>query len=848
MSRTSSPDPTGTLVPFDDDGFSRFSRWWRRRGRRQVQTEEYSGRLDGSALHVDFHNERLVVGIQILTPDHARAEVVAVRVRDGDETRILRGTVETESVPGAHRVMVDLSEPTPTERLEVELEPDPIEGLNLTLWVRGEDPDRIHLALAEQALRQEKWRLALQRFRDYENDYTHLDPRTALGMARILQHLGESEEAAHQALRGFAGGAEGEGWRLYREVQATLEAADPEAIRRLQGEVAGWDAPSHKGTLILERTEHVTLAREGWSIRKSRSRIEIRRRAAARLLRGLDFSFDAGRESIVHTALRILHADDTVEEVPEGNFSITDSEHRNPFITVEDTKKGRWIVPDLEPGDVVEMVHHTLTRHHDARQRSRFFLSITPLHAGDPTFRSEVRFLVPPGVEPRFATRMLDGEPEEVSREDDWREWVYREERFVPRPSSGYAYETTHLRPLIACAAAGDTWADVARHGRSLSFGEEDTTEELPAVLAEIVDAEPDPVRGLALAYYWIRDRLKYASTATGNLNVGVPDRARRILEMGTGDCKDKSYLLGLVARRLDLPYEYVLVSSAAGTLFHELPGNQFDHVFIRVLVDGVWRYLDAANQVGTFGRVPPWLQGGTGLLLDGEGTLVPLPIDPPGENRIRVTETFSGIEGQWLRGSFVFEATGHHGREASERLKMGSLHLDDPRRAGQAAMENYIPYLLLHDHELEADTGDGDVFRVTGHHDRCHLVPLGDAGPRVGRLHWNAFLIPLNWRTVAPEGFHAHEVNTLMEIEVRLQGKVLADLRDTSHLEAVTNGICHVEESVTREDDALVLRRRIEIREKVVSGEMADQLPATFQAIEDASYLALAFARHPGE
>ena len=267
------------------------------------------------------------------------------------------------------------------------------------------------------------------------------------------------------------------------------------------------------------------------------------------------------------------------------------------------------------------------------------------------------------------------------------------------------------------------------------NFGSLDNEDSLPGALQDIISASQSKDEALEKCFYWIRDRLKYGAYESALKQIGSSSRAENILASGLADCKDKSYLLYLVARRLGLNLDIIAVSSKYGTAVSELPANQFDHVLVRVKTDRGWKYLDAANSLATFGDPPLQIQELSGLILNGASSIINLPKVDHRTHCLEISETFTGCEGNWLTGAFVISISGPLGRQFDEAWKSQSLSTSDPALGAQDALNSILPNLRLIDSSKLSDTSDSPQFAVSGVHRRCQMSSISTQS--TGILRW---------------------------------------------------------------------------------------------------------------
>jgi hypothetical protein len=486
---------------------------------------------------------------------------------------------------------------------------------------------------------------------------------------------------------------------------------------------------------------------------------------------------------------------------------------------------------------VIEWTYHLLCRETQVEEEPQCFILASMFDEHMPTFRATNEFIARKDWAGSFTCLYMDAEPSEKQEvRGDARIFTYSGGPYIPAKYTGFPYENNYLNPQVVCSGDGPGWPEVARDSMKRNFGDGGVEEELPTPLAVILGQTDSKAESLERAFYWVRDKIKYASLKSGHKHIGRSARAQEIVKVGTGDCKDKTYLLGLVCDKLEIPYDIVAISTSQGVLIENHPADQFDHVFLRAKLDSGWVYLDAASVISPFGNVPAWCQGMKALLLDDAGTIIEIPADRPSDNLLQITETFRVRSGTWLEGEFEFWANGHLGRVMDDRWKSYSMAMDDPVQAAQEALRLYLPSALVLESTKLSDASTSRDFKVTGKHRRCPLVALEKNTTNIGRLTWELPSLPISyWRGLQIDRLFAVDFPMEANLQVNLGGEIRRSVRDLSRLDRLTNDISRIEETVTEGNDAIEIRRSVTFEKKIIEGELVREVPATLEHIEQA-------------
>ncbi|NIO29574.1 MAG: DUF3857 domain-containing protein [Candidatus Latescibacteria bacterium] len=761
----------------------------------------------------------------------------------GDKLEFMQFEIQRQREGDILRVLVTPASRIPTTRVLLRLKnPPPDFDYRVNVKVVGSNQEDLRIVLAAH-----NWAsvgevdMAIEQLHRYE-EYNTENPTISYWFSEWYRQRGEIDKAERYALEAVSRGNIELCSEKYRSVQRVRKPHSIEEIRALQEQARQWPLGGHHGLLVIERRQQFVLGLDNCHLRKCHHLIEIRRPAAARMLRHLAFAFSTATEFILFTGMRIIHADGEAEEVPRDHFTISDHESKNILITVEDEKAGHWILPDLAPGDVIDWTYHLLCKDRQIDGAPNVFILTSLFDSFFPTFRAQAEFVAPAGQRIRFSVRNSDI-AENRTVVDGKDVVVFQSERFVPARRTGFLFENNYLNPVVICASDGIGWQDVAREALKSNFGTLPAQDELPEPLGPLIEGTDEQLSALESAFYWIRDKLKYASIRSGLGLIGQTDRARRIIEAGVGNCNDKSYLLALACRRLNLPHEFVAISTKNGVLVDNAPADQFDHVFLRVKVDERWIYLDAANPLSTFGSAPAWCQGMQALVLDNEGTIITIPVDSPEINALEISEVFDVCRDGCLCGRFRFRARGQSARLADERWKMMSLSLDDQQQAGQEALREFLPSSNVLGYSREMDTSISSEFHVSGQHSRGPLVPLGKNRNVIGTLSWEVPFLPVRyWRTLQIGRLFVVDFPMKVQIEVRLKGDPLRLVDDASSIQALDNPVCSIHEDVIQDASAMSVRRTIIFKKKFMHDDTVSLVPRCLEQIEEALQLVVSF------
>ncbi|HUU45298.1 MAG TPA: DUF3857 domain-containing protein [Acidobacteriota bacterium] len=615
-----------------------------------------------------------------------------------------------------------------------------------------------------------------------------------------------------------------------------------EELSGLRSEAADWEIGGHHGTVCLHQDQHFWLGFGTVHFTRRRQIIEVRRQAAARLMRTLHFHFTQGREALVFARLQLVRGDGTVTEVSTEHLAIVDDPDSNQAIRVESRKSAIFHLPELQRGDCLELEHALISFNPKRQDGKPDFFIMADLNCEHPCWRSEVRIECPHDWDVTALGLNGAATPEKSEDDSEWRRFDVSGQRLTYDDWGTLAVERRYLSPHVCCGWADVNWQQYAAAALETQC-HTPREEPLPAALAGVIADPVAPLEKLRCGFEWVRDRLKYMSLQSAKDRSTEPGLAEKIVAAGVGDCMDKSYLILLLARSLGFEAEYALVASEAGHLVTEIAGRQFDHIMVRVRVDDDWLYLDATVTGTPFGRIPPGLQGHAVLSLGPEPNIARVPEEDPSLNQISISELLDITSEGALTGAFEIEATGTPGSWWDDHCKSVSMTAPDPTRAGSVTLNRQLPSATLIDCEwYPFDAGEGR-FRIVGRHRRRRLVNI--RGRLIGFVDWTTPLVPIHllkqrqWRDLA-----IFPIPMSYRFEVRIASPPGWEIEGSSKLTPIEGAFGQITTEEFCDGASLNVARVITVSRRFIEGPDVARIPEFLAAWEEA--LQLAFLLRP--
>lgn len=811
---------------------------------RLLENEEfYFGRREDAAeLEIDFYVARRILFMDLVLPSSQGTKLRKVQfICDNGQTEESFG-IHAKDLGGQLKIRVLVPKLPAISKIILFLDQFEVNSsCEVRVGVqRGTCPDYKLIKSALDQFNRANYNIAYESLREYLR-MSDKNPHVYQYLADVCEMLKKDAEFEEYLLKAMVYGLGEAVSDRYHQFVISKEKNSVEAVRRVQAQSRDWTPGKHHGIIMLSYEQEYLTGLNDWSLRKVREVMVIRRPVAARMLTKVGFDFQ-GSEILLHTECRIIKEDDTIIDLPKERFVVGDSEERNIYITTDTEKSASWILPDISAGDIIEFCYHILGREGYAIGDSKVPLALISLigHPFYPTLVGTAVFKFPRDESLHYGLKdrgiKIDTSN---SQEGNYNKKSFAIHRFSPVTNTNYYYSNYYNNPVIACANRSAEWPEISEAVQLNNFGTLEASDTLPSPLQEFIEQSQTPKEAAQKTFYWVRDKLKYASTSSAIRFIGKHDRAKIIIQSGVADCKDKSFLLYLVCKQLKLETQFVAVSYKHSILFEDLPSDQFDHVFVRVRIDGRWYYLDAANRSAVFCSCPPLYQGSDALILNEECGIERIPVDAPEKNKISVTETFDRIDGDWLSGTYHIAASGNVARVVDEDWKARSLMTFDSMQGAQTVLRNFLPRTVLKSFDRISHTSHTDSFEVLGMHNRCQLSRVGNR--HVGTLEWNEPTTPIGfWRNFNYQKTFMFYLPTLLEINIIFTGELPDQISDISAPFLLTNELCDIKSETIRRNGEIILSRRIIIKKRFVDPEFLELIPPTMEGIEKAFQAAL--------
>lgn len=613
-------------------------------------------------------------------------------------------------------------------------------------------------------------------------------------------------------------------------------------VKRLRESAREWELEKHYGAVCLLYEQHYWLGFDHLHMVRRRKIVDIRRKAAARLLHTIRFRFSPHNEMLQFARLRILGIDGTVQEVPKEQLAFIDSPEHDASILTEEWKEAVFNLPELESGDALELEYVVLHANRFVHEGRPDFFIKADMIPEFPVWESSVQVACPHTWDVRCITINGGPPPEHVNGEGEWQS--YR------TTAHGLAYdswatesEERGLRsPHVCCSWGWKSWEEFGHDRRE--FYVNLPVDEVPDALKAVMDKGDSSQERLCLAFEWIRDRLKYASLPSAKKRIGKSGTAAQIVAAGVGDCVDRAYLVNLVAKSLDLKSEYLLAVARSAPLVANVPAEQFDHVLIRVRNGDGWVYLDGTSSQTPFGQ-PPWeLQGASVLGLGPNIGLIEVPVDDPAINRLSIAESLVCDDQGGIAGAFSISAAGILGRIMDRRWKGSSMSFEDPDRAAKLVLSENLSTATLTGWSFRTDPMVRDSFELTGNHRRDRFEEVGNKRFGVLEWHFQAGIPYTSWKERIWKDVALFPLTLTLTLRLDFQPPPGWRVEGHSRITPFEDDFAAVLEDERWEGPVLRLTRQLIVKRRRVFGADVARVPEFLHALESTQKLSVMLSR----
>lgn len=250
-----------------------------------------------------------------------------------------------------------------------------------------------------------------------------------------------------------------------------------------------------------------------------------------------------------------------------------------------------YFLGDVHIGDIIEFSYSCFGR----QSFSNKIFDIIPVQERSSIEKIYYRLLADPKRLVQTKSFHTSLEPQVVDLNPHLREWTWEALETPPYLEESDTPDWYHPYARIQVTDF-QSWKELAEVTSALYKLPFDfaPSEEMLHYIQHWKDQARDPLQRALLSVRFVQDEVKYLGFGEGTKGF-KPDDPRDTLARRFGDCKNKSLLLKTLLNLMEIEADIVLVNQQRGKILPEmLPApNLFNHVVIRIFIDGVYYYVD---------------------------------------------------------------------------------------------------------------------------------------------------------------------------------------------------------------------------------------------------------------
>ncbi|HEY2342840.1 MAG TPA: DUF3857 domain-containing protein, partial [Chthoniobacteraceae bacterium] len=299
--------------------------------------------------------------------------------------------------------------------------------------------------------------------------------------------------------------------------------------------------------------------------------------------------FDPATQHVVIHSLAVRRGDNTVENAILKRVRFIQREANLDYAKIDGGVTLLVVLEDVRVGDILDVSYSVRSTPRFLANRFQHIATIsTGLTLRD--FRVSVRFAS--GDEMKWKGSVDFSEPA-IRELDGETEWSWSIERYKPRELENNVPRLRQPSPWLEITNFR-SWGEAAEV--LLAQWREDFDDpELLECARGIAEKSDSLATRAGRAISMVQDEIRYLSMEVG-LGGAVPSPPGVILKQRFGDCKDKSFLLSHLLRRLGIPARPVLVDAFnRGVIQHMLPAlSLFNHAIVEYELNEERHWVDA--------------------------------------------------------------------------------------------------------------------------------------------------------------------------------------------------------------------------------------------------------------
>jgi len=256
---------------------------------------------------------------------------------------------------------------------------------------------------------------------------------------------------------------------------------------------------------------------------------------------------------------------------------------------------------------------------------------------------------------------------------------------------------TVYFASTPVPTSAPQLWSRIGVWYTRLASPQSEGPADIASASRSLTTANTDFITRIRAVATFMQQQIRYVGIEIG-IGGYIPHPAEEVFRNRYGDCKDKVTLMIAMLDAVGVRATWVLVDTDRGVIDPNVPSLDGDHMIAAIVIppgyqnpalkavvtmkDGK-RYLifDPTNEYVPIGLLPNYLQGSTGLLMDGaESQAISLPILTPATDTVDRTADFTLNANGILTGTVTVKRLG--ASSWNQRYFYALNSADDQRKA----------------------------------------------------------------------------------------------------------------------------------------------------------------------
>lgn len=255
------------------------------------------------------------------------------------------------------------------------------------------------------------------------------------------------------------------------------------------------------------------------------------------------------------------------------------------------------------------------------------------------------------------------------------------------------------VTPWVRIGTAESDWNSVGREYLE-EIKDKLDHDSMASRASRLIEGVTGEERQVELLSTFVQDEVQYQAIEFGR-RAYIPKTARETLRDRYGDCKDHAVLLNGLLQAAGFDSALALVSLGEQVVPEIASRDQFNHMVVRVTVNGEHRFIDATDKSLRLGSAPPRSLGGTyALILHDNPELVQIPGYAGVTGKITVDREVDVNDDSTL---LISERTTFSGYQAAQmRSELRDIETTDLQDSLQRWLNRYLPDATIEDYFVD--------------------------------------------------------------------------------------------------------------------------------------------------